>query len=73
MRTPKRIRSTRVWRLRNAWAGHADMAAAYNFNPLTVGVKLKGAAREMYESMSKSELEDLARTKHEGKPEHKSD
>jgi len=31
---------------------------------------LKGASKSMYESMSKKELEDLAQTKHKGKPEH---
>lgn len=30
---------------------------------------LKGAAREMVESMTEKELEDLAATKHKGKPE----
>ena len=33
---------------------------------------LKGASKGMYESMSKSELEDMASTKRKGKPEHKS-
>lgn len=32
--------------------------------------KLKGAAREMEESMTEKELEDFARTKRKGKPEH---
>lgn len=31
---------------------------------------LKGAAREMEQSMSESELADLAATQREGKPEH---
>jgi len=31
---------------------------------------LKGASKEMYQSMSAKELEDLAATKHKGKPEH---
>jgi hypothetical protein len=31
---------------------------------------LKGAAKEMYESMSEKELDELASTKREGKPEH---
>jgi hypothetical protein len=35
--------------------------------------ELKGASREMYESMSESELEELAETKRKGKPEHVSD
>ena len=34
--------------------------------------ELKGASREMYESMSESQLEDFAETKRKGKPEHKS-
>ncbi len=32
---------------------------------------LKGAAREMYDSMSESELEELARGGRGGKPEHR--
>lgn len=32
--------------------------------------ELKGASKEMYESMSESELEDFASTKRKGKPEH---
>jgi hypothetical protein len=35
--------------------------------------ELKGASREMYESMSEGELEELAETKRKGKPEHVSD
>lgn len=31
---------------------------------------LKGASKEMYGSMSESELEELASTKRKGKPEH---
>ena len=31
---------------------------------------LKGASRDMYESMSEKELEDLASTDRKGKPEH---
>lgn len=34
---------------------------------------LKGAAKEMYDSMSEDELEDLASTKHKDLPEHKND
>jgi len=34
---------------------------------------LQGASREMYDSMSEKELEDMAGTKHSGKPDHKSD
>ena len=31
---------------------------------------LKGASREMVESMSETQLEELAHTKRKGKPEH---
>lgn len=31
---------------------------------------LKGASKEMYESMSEEQLEDFAATKRKGKPEH---
>ncbi|QSR18267.1 DUF3008 family protein [Novosphingobium sp. KA1] len=31
---------------------------------------LKGASREMVESMTEKQLEDLASTSHKGKPEH---
>ncbi|MAW90579.1 MAG: DUF3008 domain-containing protein [Altererythrobacter sp.] len=34
---------------------------------------LQGASKEMYDSMTESELEDLASTKRKGKPEHKGD
>ncbi|MEP2234781.1 MAG: DUF3008 family protein [Alteripontixanthobacter sp.] len=34
---------------------------------------LQGASKDMYESMSEDELEDLASTEHQGKPEHKDD
>ncbi|EXL09068.1 DUF3008 family protein [Aquamicrobium defluvii] len=33
--------------------------------------KLRGASREMYESMSEKELEEFAETRHKGLPEHK--
>lgn len=33
--------------------------------------ELKGASREMYKSMSESELEEFAETKRKGLPEHK--
>jgi hypothetical protein len=33
---------------------------------------LKGAAKEMYESMTEEQLEDFAETKRKGLPEHKS-
>ena len=32
--------------------------------------ELKGASRSMYESMDEDELEDLAKTKRKGKPDH---
>lgn len=32
--------------------------------------ELKGAAREMFDSMSEAELEELAATPRKGKPEH---
>lgn len=35
--------------------------------------ELEGAAKDMYESMSESELEDVASTSHESLPEHKTD
>lgn len=34
--------------------------------------ELQGAAREMYDSMSESQLEDFASGKRKGKPEHDS-
>ena len=34
--------------------------------------KLKGASREMVDSMSEKQLHDLATTKRKGKPEHAS-
>ncbi len=34
---------------------------------------LRGASREMYESMSEEELEDFAETEREGLPEHVDD
>ncbi|MBC2776615.1 DUF3008 family protein [Parasphingopyxis marina] len=33
--------------------------------------ELKGASKEMYDSMSEDELEDFAKGKRKGKPEHK--
>lgn len=35
--------------------------------------ELKGASREMYDSMNEDQLEDFASTKRKGKPEKKSD
>ena len=34
---------------------------------------LQGASKEMYESMSEEELEEMASTKRKGKPQHKKD
>lgn len=34
---------------------------------------LKGASKSMYDSMSESELEEMAETQRKGKPEHKKD
>ena len=34
---------------------------------------LQGASKGMYDSMSESELEDMAETKRKGKPEHVGD
>jgi Protein of unknwon function (DUF3008) len=36
----------------------------------TTKSKLKGAAKEMYESMSEKQLDEFASTKRKGKPEH---
>lgn len=35
--------------------------------------ELKGASKSMYESMTEKELEDMASTSRQGKPEHKGD
>jgi hypothetical protein len=35
--------------------------------------ELRGASKSMYESMSEKELEDMASTPRQGKPEHKED
>ena len=35
--------------------------------------ELQGASKGMYDSMSESELEDMAETKRKGKPEHAGD
>jgi len=35
--------------------------------------ELRGASKEMEKSMTEDELEELASSKREGKPEHKSD
>lgn len=34
---------------------------------------LKGASKDMYDSMNEGQLTELAETKHKGKPEHKGD
>lgn len=35
--------------------------------------ELKGASKDMYESMTEEELEEMASTEREGKPKHDSD
>lgn len=35
--------------------------------------ELQGASKDMYDSMSEDELEDMASTQRKGKPEHKDD
>ena len=35
--------------------------------------KLKGASKEMYDSMSEKQLDEFASTKRKGKPEHVAD
>lgn len=35
--------------------------------------ELKGAAKQMYDSMTEKQLEDFAETKRKGRPEHKSE
>ena len=47
----------------------AGAALAAKRGEIKVG-ELKGASREMYESMSQDQLEDFASTKRKGKPEH---
>lgn len=34
--------------------------------------ELRGASKQMYESMNEDQLEDMAETSRKGKPEHKS-
>ena len=60
----------------NSDAGEIESAAkaaggalAAKRGEIKVG-ELKGASREMYESMSQDQLEDFASTKRKGKPEH---
>ena len=36
----------------------------------TAKSKLKGASKQMERSMNETQLEDIAHTKHKGKPEH---
>jgi hypothetical protein len=48
-------------------AAGAALAAKRSETPVS---ELKGAPREMYESMSEKQLEDFASTKRKGKPEH---
>lgn len=51
-------------------AAGAALAAKRGEQPKS---RLKGASRDMYDSMSEKELEDLAETKHDGLPEKKED
>ncbi len=48
-------------------AAGAALAAKRGETPVK---DLQRASREMYDSMTEAELEDLASTKHKGKPEH---
>jgi hypothetical protein len=48
-------------------AAGAALAATRGETPVS---ELKGASREMYESMSERQLEEFASTKRKGKPEH---
>ena len=50
-------------------AAGAALAAKRGETPVS---ELKGASREMYESMSEKQLEEFAATKRKGKPEHTS-
>ncbi len=49
-------------------AAGAALAAKRGETPVS---ELRGASRDMYESMSESELEELAATPHKGLPEHR--
>lgn len=51
-------------------AAGAALAAKRGETPKS---KLKGASREMVESMSEKELKELAATRRKGKPQHVSD
>lgn len=51
-------------------AAGAALAAKRGETPKS---KLKGASREMVESMSEKELKELAATRRKGKPRHVSD
>lgn len=48
----------------------AGAALAAKRGEVPVG-ELKGASREMYDSMSEQQLEEFAETKRKGLPEHK--
>lgn len=47
----------------------AGMALAAKRGEMNVR-ELKGAAKEMYDTMNEKELRDFAETKHDDKPEH---
>ena len=53
-------RASRRPRAQHLWPNAANSLSANS----------KGAARDMYESMSEEELEEMASTKRKGKPEH---
>ena len=51
-------------------AAGAALSAKRGDTPVS---ELKGASKEMYDSMSEKQLEDFAETKRAGKPEHVGD
>lgn len=51
-------------------AAGAALAAKRGETPVS---ELQGASKEMYDSMTEAELEDVARTEREGLPEHVDD
>lgn len=51
-------------------AAGAALSAKRGETPVS---ELKGASRQMYESMSEKQLEEFAETRRKGKPEHVGD
>ncbi len=51
-------------------AAGAALSAKRGDTPVS---KLKGASKEMYDSMTQKELDEFASTKRKGKPEHVDD